>query len=423
MKTVVDVFCYTVRAMGHVIRYRNGYVAVVVAVLLGGLSLVFLRNDAESEVPGAVSAPSEPPVISDEIANVFVDAVEDASSAEVFVAPPAPDMERMKLQGCVADGLLNGGFDGDGKAIKLVNRSECYYLHRAVETWLAPPDFGDIDENLESLRDGFLVGMFIAEAIDTKSNYRYPAEDRDFEFDEMCRSGSEGFWGEHTCKPHFGREEYRKYVRYITEQAMDRGVQVFMFGQVYLQDASDPEESRLPDVIADMRRYADYLGMEIVIGAQTNDIEDEKYLRLFDFIEGGVGIDAEGGIEDGPCFSRWWREEGDWCWALLWNDRFASKAENVFVHYDWSAKIGDDMSTLTRMDREIRHETTARLYDYFTDRDIGFLLPYVARLHRDNGGCHGPAKRYYTPDDRYDCDDEDEWNDIMSGNGHRIFTR
>lgn len=405
--------------MGHLIRHRRKYASAFAVLFLGWFFAVLLDGDDTESFAPTVSSGSEPVVTAEPV----LPSSGPGAARDGFVAPPPPDMGRMKTAGCVADGLLNGDFPGDGKTIALVNRSECYYLHRAVETWLSPPDFDVIDENMGKLRDGFLTGMFIAEAIDIKANYRYPEEGRDFEFREMCREGSENFWGEHTCKPHIGNGEYRKYVRYITEQAMDRGVQVFMFGQVYLQDSSDLSESRLPDVIADMRRYAEYRGMEIVIGAQTNDIDDQEYLALFDFIEGGVGIDSEGTVEDGPCFSRWWKKEGDWCWALLWNERFADKAKNVFVHYDWSGKIGDDMSFLTRMDARTRRETTARLYGYFTGRDIGFLLPFLARLHVDNGGCHGPAKRFYTPDNRYSCDDEDAWDDILTGNGHQILTR
>ena len=196
---------------------------------------------------------------------------------------------------------------------------------------------------------------------------------------------------------------------------MERGVQVFMFGQIHYQDSGDPEDSRLPELLDDMRRTADYLGMDILIGAQTNDNDSDAYLRLFDFIEGGVGVSPNGLIEDGPCHSRWYRQEGDWCWALLWHERFAGKAKNVLVHYDWSGRIGDDMSTLARMDAATRRRTTARLHEYFTSRDIGFLLPFLTPLPGENGGCHGPSKEFYTPDDRYTCDDEDAWNQILSG--------
>lgn len=402
------VFCYN----GGMKEFFRGKIpfAFFLFVPLGLASafFVFFSEEERSDAPIVM----EPVPVSEEPVVVAESAVE--TSAPLPPPPPPPSMERMKREGCVADGLLNGDFPKDGKTIDLVNRSECYYLSRAIETWLEPPNWEDIDANRAKLREGFLPGMFIAEALDTKRNYRYPEEDRHFDFGEMCRNGSKNFWGEHTCKPSFSREEYRKYLRFITRAAMDRDIQVFLFGQVYLQDANDLSETVMPDIIAEMRQYAAIRGMKIFVGAQTNDIADPKYLRLFDFIEGGVGIDAQGNIEDGPCFSRWWRKEGDWCWGLLWHDRFAKNARNVFLHLDWSGKIGDDMSIFTRMDEETRAATLRKLHGYFTDRNMGFLLPYLARLHVDNDGCYGPARRYYTPDERYECDDEEVMDEILS---------
>ena len=328
--------------------------------------------------------------------------------------PPAPDMARMKQQGCVADGFLSG-YGGDiNSSIALINRSQCYYLHRALETWLAPPDF-KLARKIQSkvTKPNTLYGMFIAEAIDTKSDYRYPAEDRDFDFGDMCRPGSKNYWGEHTCKPSLDRKEYRKYVRYITEQAMDMGIQSFLFGQVFYQDTTDFERSIIQEVISEMREYADFRGMEIVIGAQTNDIVDERYLRLFDYIEGGVGLQHDGSIESGACFSRWWKQPGDWCWALLWHDRYAKKANNVFLHLDWSGKIGDDMDVFTKMTKEGRDAALKRLYAYFTARDFGFLMPMLATLHKDDVGCRGPKKRFYSASRKYTCQDEDTINAIL----------
>ncbi|MFZ2299584.1 MAG: hypothetical protein WAW00_00415 [Candidatus Moraniibacteriota bacterium] len=331
-------------------------------------------------------------------------------------APPPSSMDRMKQQGCVADGFLSG-YGGDiNSSIALINRSQCYYLHRALETWLQPPDF-KLARKIQGkvTRPNTVYGMFIAEAIDTKANYFYPAGDRDFDFGDMCRPGSRNYWGEHTCKPSLEREEYRTYVQYIAEQAMDMGIQSFLFGQIFYQDAGDLSETRMPEVIRGMREYADFRGMSIVIGAQTNDITDERYLRLFDYIEGGVGLQRDGSIEDGPCFSRFWQKPGDWCWALLWHPDFASKANNVFVHFDWSGKLGDDMSVFTRMDQGGRGATLRRLHNYFTSRDTGFLMPMLATLHRDNGGCNGPKKRFYSASRKYSCADEGVINDILSG--------
>lgn len=330
--------------------------------------------------------------------------------------PPPPSMERMKREGCVADGFLSG-YGGDiNSSIALVNRSECYYLHRALETWLQPPDFKLARKILKKVEgEPRVYGMFIAEAIDVKANYRYPAEDRDFEFREMCRPGSKNYWGEHTCKPYFKRDEYRKYLRYITERAMDMGIQSFLFGQVFYQETAKVKDPVMPDIIREMREYAAAWGMQILIGAQTNDITDESYLRLFDFIEGGVGLSSAGTVEDGPCFSRWWQEPGDWCWALLWHPQFKGKANNVLVHFDWSGKIGDDMSVFTRMNEGERSTTLRRLHASFTRQDVGFLLPLLATLHRDNAGCFGPKPRYYSASRKYTCQDEDAINAILQG--------
>jgi hypothetical protein len=388
----------------------------IVPFLFFGLASVYFVYAKLTDDDGRLPSETTPEPVSDVVRISEAPSVSDPVPKKIYLpTPPPPDMDRMKREGCVADGLLNGDFPGDGKTLRLMNESGCYYLHRSISTWLVAPDWERIDENMISLRDGFLHGMFIAEAIDTKEKYFSPDDDRTLDFGEMCRSGSKNFWGEHTCKPSFQREEYRRYIRSITREAMDRNVQVFMFGQIYLQDSNDLSETVVPEIIAEMRQYAAIRDMRIFVGAQTNDISDPKYLRLFDFIEGGVGIDAEGDIENGPCFSRWWKKDGDWCWGLLWHDRFSKHARNVILHYDWSGRIGDDMSVFTRMSKERREETTKRLHEYFTGKNMGFLLPYLARLHVDNGGCTGPGKRYYTPDDRYHCDDEAAWTEILRG--------
>lgn len=333
----------------------------------------------------------------------------------VLPPPPRPSIEKMKTKGCVADGFLSGYGGDTNSSIALINRSQCYYLHRALETWAEPPDFGEAREIMQRVtKPNTVYGMFIAEAIDTKADYYYPDEGRDFDFGDMCREGSKNYWGEHTCKPSLEREEYRKYVRYITGEAMNMGIQSFLFGQVFYQDNSDRSASRMPETIRLMREHAEYLGLTIVIGAQTNDIEDEAYLRLFDYVEGGVGLQGDGSVESGACFSRWWKEPGDWCWALLWHPRFAEKANHVFVHFDWSGKLGDDMSIFTRMDERERAAALRRLHGYFTARRVGFLMPMLATLHKDNGGCSGPKKRFYSASRKYSCADEEVVNDILS---------
>lgn len=328
---------------------------------------------------------------------------------------PPPSMDTLKYKGCVADGLLFGYKGKDNTALKMINRSECQYIHRAVETWLEPPDFDKVKDRMELItKKDMVYGMFIAEAIDKKADYDYPAENREFDFGKMCRKGSDNFWGEHTCKPYFGRAEYRKYLRHITEQAIDNGIQVFMFGQIFYQENSNLDEPYVKDIIQEMREYAAWKGTSILVGAQTNNIENENYLRLFDFIEGGVGLSDTGAVEDGPCFSRWWDEsQGGWCWALLWHDRYAKKANDVLLHFDWSGVWGDDMSTFTRMDKETRAKTLKNLYGYFKTRQVGFLMPMLTIIYKNNGGCYGDKAKYYSADRNFSCQDEEIVNSIL----------
>jgi len=73
------------------------------------------------------------------------------------------------------------------------------------------------------------------------------------------------------------------------------------------------------------------------------------------------------------------------------------------------------MSVFTRMDKETRTKTLKNLYQYFTSKNMGFLMPYMATLHRQNGGCYGPKKRFYSADNKYNCKDEEVIRSIMSG--------
>jgi hypothetical protein len=392
-------------------------VGLMLLLLVAGMTLFWFTRVATSR---DIVLEPELRVASEPLPVVYVPepveerAEENESHWPILPPPPHPKMELIKSRGCVADGLLNGYGGDENTSVAMINRSQCYYLHRALETWLEPPDFEKAYKiHQEITKPNTVYGMFLAEAIDTKSRYEYPAEEREFDFKAMCRKGSKNFWGEHTCKPTLESVEYRKYLEYITERAMDLGVQVFLFGQVFYQDTPDLDHSRMPEVMEEMREYAEFRGMKIFIGAQTNDTEDERYLRQFDFIEGGVGIDESGGVEEGPCFSRWWKNPGDWCWALLWHPEYVTKANHVLVHLDWSGKLGDDMSRFTRMDKETRAGTLKRLHAYFLERNVGFLLPMMARLHRDNGGCYGDDKHFYSASRKYSCDDEAAINRIL----------
>ena len=331
---------------------------------------------------------------------------------KVYTYIPGPiSLPRMKTRGCVADGILSGYGDDTNEAVALINRSECEYLHRSLETWAHPPDFEKAREIMKKIdRPGIIYGMFIAEAIDKKAKVFFPEKNRYFKFSEMCRKGSENAWGEHTCKPSLSREEYRDYVTYISERAMDLGIQSFLFGQIHYQESGAGKDPAIPKVLKDMRKYAQDKGIQIVIGAQTNSITDEDYLDLFDYIEGGVGINDRGEVENGPCLST----KGS-CWALLWHPTFSEKAKNVFLHLDWSGLKYDDMSKFARMDKKTREKTLRSLYQKFVSDDMGFMMPYLAVINKQNGGCYGPKKRFYSPNNKYSCGDEDVITRVFKG--------
>lgn len=320
-------------------------------------------------------------------------------------------MSNLKTRGCVADGLLSDYGGKTKKAVELIDRSQCQYLHRALETWLDDPDFERATDIMaEFKRTDLVFGMFIAEAIKTSKEYENPKNGKEVDYSDMCLEGTQGRWGDRTCVPTFNSKKYRDYLKSITQEAMDIGIQSFMFGQVFLQDENSTAQSKLPNIIADMRKYAKSKGLQIVIGAQTNSITDEKYLRMFDFIEGGVGINDNGDIEGGPCWSG-----KQSCWALLWHDQFHKKAKNVFLHLDWSGIKGDDMSKFALMTEEKRAETLRKLYNFSVSKDIGFLMPFLASLYENNGGCYGSKKRFYSPNEKYKCKDEKAIDDIFKG--------
>lgn len=323
--------------------------------------------------------------------------------------PNPVDMERLKKQGCVADGLLSEYNPENEKFVELINRSNCYYLHRAIETWLTPPDFTTADYVMNQINKKDVVyGMFIAEAIDYRDEYFKNETGREFDFKKMCKEGSENAWGPHTCKPKFSSAEYRDYVKYITRRAIDLGVQSFTFGQIYLQEST--EKDYAPKIIKEIRDYAKKQDVDVVIGAQTGAITDPEYLGLFDYIEGGVGIDGNGNVEDGPCLSK----KGS-CWALLWHENFSKNAKNVLLHLDWTGVTWDDLDIFARMSQEKRAETLKNLYQKFTSQNMGFMMPYFGVLDNENGGCRGPKKKFYSPDNSYSCKDENVINSILSG--------
>jgi hypothetical protein len=381
------------------------FIIIIALALISAVGLYIFRK--EKILPTSKNTTPVPKETS--TGPTFVENIPSLQGAVEKLPPPPVSMERLKTQGCVADGLLTAYNPENEKFISLINRSNCYYLHRAIETWLEPPNFEKINIVMGQItKPNVVYGMFIAEAIDTKANYKNEETGKEFDFKKMCHRDGMYDWGEHTCKPTFSSGEYRDYLKYITRKAIDLGVQSFTFGQIYMQESE--KRNYAPRIVKDIRKYAKKKGVDIVIGAQTGSITDEKYLKLFDYIEGGVGIDGNGNIENGPCLSK----RGS-CWGLLWNKAFSAKANNVLLHLDWTGIISDDLDIFARMDPATREQTLQKLHNYFTAKNMGFLMPYFGVLDTKNGGCYGPKKRFYSPDNTYSCQDEDALNRILAG--------
>jgi hypothetical protein len=335
---------------------------------------------------------------------------ENIAAGSEFQFTPGPiSMQVLKTKGCVADGLLSGYGKDTDQEVAMINRSNCLYLHRALETWGAPPDFEKAAAIMQKItKPGIIYGMFIAEDISKNADFSYvddQGKTQKFDFSKMCQDGTDNSWGEHTCRPNFDSKGYRDYLSYITKRAMDLGIQSFLFGQIYYQDGENGKMSKIMD---GMRAYAKEKNLDIAIGAQTGNITDQDYLRRFDYIEGGVGIGNSGQIENGPCWSGL-----PSCWPLLWNDKYALNANNVILALDWSGLKFDDMSSFARMDGGKRADVLKNLYLYFTSRNMGFLMPLMATLNKDNGGCHGPKKGFYSASSVYSCSDEKAINAIL----------
>jgi hypothetical protein len=357
----------------------------------------------------AINATYEMPVYSPSPVFVQKKKTHEPMTFEKIERPiPAPvSMSRLKAQGCVADGLLSEYNPDREEYISLINRSNCYYLHRAIETWLTPPDFETVDYVMSHItKKEVIYGMFIAEAIRTNAVYLNKDENKNFDFGKMCQEGSEDTWGEHSCQPDFGSGEYRSYLKYITREAIDLGIQSFTFGQIYFQEGAGGD--KIADVVKEMREYAKKKKVNIIIGAQTGKRTDPAFVSLFDYIESGTGIDENGNLPSGPCLDRW-----GGCWPLLWDKTYSQNAKNVLIALDWSGMKSDDLDVFTRMDKGKRVETLRNLYNYFTSKNMGFMMPFFGVLDKENGGCHGPKKRFYSPDNLYTCQDEDVINAIM----------
>ena len=330
-------------------------------------------------------------------------------------------MHKMKTRGCVFDGMLTGFGGNMNNKIAMLKRSDCEFIHRSIQTWNKPANFDQIGKDIARIKKetgkDFIYSFFLAESIRTDSAYYFPDEKRNFNFTAMCTPGTFGSWGEGTCKPALYKPEYRKYVRYTTKKAIDMGIQDIIFGQIYYQDPNWEENPIIPEVVSEIRSYALSVGKDVAIGAQTNTMDDEKYLRNFDYITGGVGQDLKGNIEDGPCWSHYWdkRKTNKYCWAMMWHDQYKSKANNILIYLDWNNSRSDDMNRFTTMSRDNRGTFLKKAYDFFTNQEMGFLLPLGAILDGSGRTCYGSAPNFYSANLAYSCKDENAVNTVLAG--------
>ena len=349
-----------------------------------------------------------------------------------YDAVPEKTMKKMKERGCVYDGLLTPRYNRYfNESVAMLKRSKCQYIHRAVETWNIPPDFKEITRRIKSIKQqtgqDFIYGLFFAESVDVTKGYYDPIEKRHYSFGKMCSPGTFGAWGANTCKPSFEKPEYRRYIMSVTKRAINAGIKDFTFGQIYYQDPHWEKSSALAkSIVSQMKGYAKSKGVDISVGAQSNTIAKKDYLDKFDYITGGIGQHQDGSIEDGhPCWSYYFKRDG-YCWALLWNKKYKSKANNVLVYLDWNNSTTDDIHRFIRMSRPVRNNFLGSAYDFFGQRDVGFLLPLGVVLGNVGGGCYGPTREFYSASQQYSCKDEVAITNILSGSDplplHSEFT-
>ncbi len=320
-----------------------------------------------------------------------------------------------EVQGLRVRCPLSAPLEDSQEYFDMLDRSECAYLHRAIDSWDQPPDFSYVQESVSRVQG--VYGMFIAEAINVTARYYFPIEARYFDFEAMCGEGTVGSFGPGTCIPSLGTEEYRKYALFIAEEAIDLGVQDILFGQVYLQDTHLNETQRMLDLI---RGYACSTGKTVLIGGQTNSIRDEAYLRNFDYVTGGLGLLPDGGIESANCSSQY----SGFCWALLWHDQWRSRVNNVLIVLDWAA-YEDEIHRFARLERLERAEVLNEAHTILSGMGVGFIMPFRVLLndgsHNTTGAidnCYGYNEWMYSPSSSYThvhgCRDEHAINSILS---------
>jgi parallel beta-helix repeat protein len=353
-------------------------------------------------------------------------------------------IQSAKTNGCLWSGLLNGAGDDynvqshfDDEFIPMLVRSRCLFLSRSVETWAKPPDFAKIRANIQRIKAAsgkdYIYEMMIAEAIPATYKSEFGSEYSQFDFSAMCADQQPVDYGRpQNCIPSLDKPEYRRYLEYVTQQAIDSGIRSFLFGQVYFQDPNWNTQPLIRQVIQPMRDYAAGKGTVIVIGAQTNHIITPSYLQNFDYILGGVFFDDSGSINfDSQCKNNtapnsngnpWWD-----CAAHLWHDTYRNSANNVLITLDHESILDDDIHRFARLSKTDRAALLSQLYSYMQSKNVGFIMPFLVNLSSNLRGneCYGLYPWIYSAANSggseksdlnpraYSCQDESAINSIL----------
>lgn len=239
-----------------------------------------------------------------------------AVGANSYVRAPLHNLvDVVKYSGCTVDGLLDGvhGKEAGPNAtadqaalfdayVDLVSRSNCVYINRAVETWSRQPDFAVIAANMAKIRlrlnRPVVFGAFIAESVSLSKKYVFPEQSRYFDATKMCRPDLPAT--KNDCYASFKQPEYQEYVAYVIRRSIDLGIQVFLIGGSSLTDhRGTVETSGLLRIIREMRAYAAQKGITILFIAQNpSSFGGPAYAAKFDLIQGGVYINANGGLPE-----------------------------------------------------------------------------------------------------------------------------
>lgn len=352
-------------------------------------------------------------------------------------------MPIMKNYGCSWDGLLwdgpdeiwHGGLGNYNDYLAVLGRSGCKFLSRSIEDWDSPPNFNTVQQRMNQIQGAtgksYIYSLNIAEAVPCTGSYFDPITSQNLDFSKMVVSNdpSGSYYGGATCVPSFHNAEYLKYVTSITQQAIDIGVQDFIFGGMDLQESQQLVKTNgtfvagqsadtswltapvFPQIFAQMRSYAYSKGKNIAIGCQLPSppaINNYPYLHFCDY-------------KYVPLLTGNFNE---------WGNTSETSQTNIIADFEWwgeNSGSSDDIITIAKMSQPDRDSFIFGKMDYFRNQlqgSAGLLLPYIEPIQTQpsitgSAYCHGPGsadgtQSNFSPSNSY-CRDEDVFNDALAG--------